>query len=164
MTRVNITEKVWYDPAATKYVMLDISEAIPPQSPVSIDGELLLPKEEYHVSLVAAARITETLAQADEVIAGVTEYLQANPQSVAFAGLGEERYVCRDGEQMTLIAPVVVLGLEGLRRVVERHVPDYQPISPHVTLLKNAASLYGIGINSEADFRKLCERVDLGEV
>lgn len=161
--RINITERIWRDPEVKNYVMLDVTEDVGGQEAAVIDGTLLLPKDEYHVTLVAAGKIAgDDPRRTGELLQDLEEYLRANPDAVRFERLGDDRYVCRDGEEMTLIAPAEIVGIEGLRRVVTRHVPDYKPAFPHVTLLKNEQSPYGIGVNSTEDFQALCRRYEIG--
>lgn len=140
--------------------MLDVTSDIEPLRPINIGGFELLPKEEYHVTLVPTRKLTSEIAVQREIVESVRAYLQGATGELKFEGIGEDRYLCRDGEEATLIAPAYVSGLDGLRRVVGGIVADYAPAFPHVTLLKNADSKYGIGINSEEDLQRLCRKLD----
>ncbi|HMS92901.1 MAG TPA: hypothetical protein PKD28_00800 [Candidatus Saccharibacteria bacterium] len=160
MTRTNITEQIWYDPEVKHYIMLDVTEQIPEQTMQVFDGTELFPKDEYHVSLVAAGKLSEDPATVAGIVDDVRSFLHDNPEAVAFQGLGDERYVCRDGDEMTLIAPARIVALDGLRGVVRRRIPEYEPAFSHVTLLKSASSPYGIGINSDSDLAAYCQKVE----
>jgi len=164
MTRQNITEKIWYDPDVKSYIMLDVTEDIPEQKPVVIDGTKLLPKSEYHCTLVPAGKLSEDPAIVARVIEDVADYLRYNSQAVRFIGLADRYYICKDGDEVTLIAEATLVGLGGLRKIVQQTIPDYAPALPHVTLLKNDESTYGIGIHSAMDLKKLCRRVNLDDV
>lgn len=162
MAKTYINEKIWYDPEVSNYVMLDVTEEVGEQQPLEIDDTLLLPKNEYHVTLVAAGKITgKDTEQTARLISDIEGYLHDNPEAVKFGSLGDERFVCRDGEEATLIAPATIIGIEGLRKVVLKRVPDYKPAFTHVTLLKNEESPYGIGVNSQDDFDQLCKKYNM---
>lgn len=49
---------------------------------------------------------------------------------------------------------------EELLEIVREMVPDARPPFLHVTLAKNAASPYGIGVHSVEDFGKYCRELD----
>lgn len=160
MAKEYITEKIWYDLEVKSYVMLDVTEEIGEQKPLKVNGIELLPKEEYHVTLVAAGKI----ADGDEkltrnLISDISKYLLSNPESVSFGGLGDERFTCHKDGETTLIAPAVIIGIEGLRKVVTSRIVNYKPAFPHVTLLKSENSLYGIGVNSQDDLEQYCRRL-----
>jgi hypothetical protein len=53
MTKQVLGQSVWYDPDSNGCIGLDVTDNIPTQAHRSIDGVLLLPKEEYHCSLAA---------------------------------------------------------------------------------------------------------------
>lgn len=160
MTRVNLAENIWHDPEATNYIMLDVTDQIPLQLPQTIDGVELMPKDEYHISLVAAGKLSDNPREVATTIEAVREYLGSIEKLPEFVTLGAERYRCRKGDEVTLIAPAKIIGLDGLREVVKVRYPDYAPPFPHVTLLKSANSPYGIGINSSDDFELYCTRWD----
>lgn len=157
--RSNITKKIWHDPEVKNYIMLDVTDEIPPQQMQTIDNVELLPKDEYHVSLVPASKLSEDASVVQDVVQDVTRLLRENPGVVVFEGLGEERYVCRKNGEVTMIAPAIIIGVESLRQIVRQYVPDYAPAFPHVTLLKSANSPYGIGVNSEDDLQLMCKRL-----
>ncbi|MFZ1258597.1 MAG: hypothetical protein WAQ25_03950 [Candidatus Saccharimonas sp.] len=159
MTRVNITENIWYDPEVKNYVMLDVTDAVGAQEARVIDGVDLLPKHEYHVTLVPAGKLGKTALEVAAIINNIESFLKQHPAVMQFQKLGTERYICRKDDEMTLIAPAVITGLDALRAIVRQRVPDYQPAFPHVTLLKSANSPYGIGINSQKDLANYCIKV-----
>lgn len=160
MSREYITESIWCDPEGTGYIMLDVTDQIEPPSSTVIDGVELLAKSEFHVSLVPVHKLTEDRALQRDILEDVQTYLEHTARVPEFVGLGDERYLCRDGEEVTVVASADIVGLEGLQRVVRDLLPDYRPAFPHVTLLKNAASKYGIGINSVDDLARFCQKLD----
>lgn len=161
MSRQNITEKIWYDPEVKSYIMLDVTDEIVPPQPLMIDNTKLLPKDEYHCTLVPAGKLSDSPEKVARVINEVTDYLHFSPNAVRFIGLGDNYYFCKDGDEATLVAEAMIVGLVGLRKIVQQTIPDYKPAFPHITLLKNEQSLYGIGIHSAEDLKKLCKKVDL---
>lgn len=160
MERKYFSEHVWYNPEKGHYIMLDITDEIGKQVPQIIEGVELLPKDEYHVSLVPAQKLSEDEAVVRSIVEDVRCLLQANPGAVSWGSLGDERYVCKEDDEVTLVAPAAVVGLSGLREVVRRHVPGFNPAFPHVTLLKSANSPYGIGISSSDDLAAYCYRLE----
>ena len=160
MSREYLTQKIWRDAEGTNYIMFDVTEEVGEQQARVVDGVELLPKEEYHVSLVPAGRLSNDVTVVETVINDVRAFVRDNPNMVVFGSLDDERYVCTKGDEKTLIAPANVLGLEGLCAVVRRYVPDYAPVFSHVTLLKSANSRYGIGVNSADDLRMYCRKID----
>lgn len=155
--RAHLTESVWYDPDVKNYVMLDVTDAITPLTSLMIGDVELLPKDEYHCTLVPVGKLLEDDA-AGVLLDDIGEYLSQN--TVEFDGLTGDYHLCRKQGEVTLIASARIMGLDGLREV-RRHVSDYQPPFPHVTLLKSANSPYGIGVNSDADYDALCRPITL---
>ncbi len=164
MTRQYIAETIWHDPEVKNYFMLDVTNTIPAQIPKSFEGIELLPKDEYHCTLVAPNKITDSLDDQAEIERSVTAYFMANPDAVQFDGLTDRLYVCREDGEMTLVAEARILGLDGLRRCIQSIVPEYKAILPHVTLLKSQNSPYGIGIHSADDLANLCVQIDPTEL
>lgn len=161
MSRMQLTENIWYDPDVKSYVMLDVTSEIGAQEPQVVDGVEVLPKDEYHVTLVAAGKIGQTALHIQQIIEGVRAFLLDHPNTVRFNGLTTERYICHKDGESTLIAPAIVTGLDTLRAVVKRHVPEYEPAFPHVTLLKSANSAYGISINTPSVLETYCKKIIL---
>lgn len=161
MSREYLSKKIWRDAEGTNYIMLDVTDEIGSQQARTVEGVELLPKDEYHVTLVPAGKLSGDESVVELVIDEVRTFLAHNPDEVVFEELSGERYVCTKGDEMTLIAPAIVLGLDGLRGVVRRHVPDYAPTFPHVTLLKSANSRYGIGVNSVDDLQAYCRKLEI---
>lgn len=160
MTRVDISPNVWYDPGVKNYFMLDVTAAIETPTEIDIDGVVLFPKDEYHCSLVPAGKIAEG-QRLQGLNYFLVTYLRANPDLLRFDGLGDERYICKKNDEVTLVAPARVVGIEALRAAVRQMIPEYEPAFPHVTLLKSENSPYGIGINSEKDLAEYCTRIDI---
>jgi hypothetical protein len=164
MSKQELSDGVWYDPEGTGYIMLDTTAVIPPQEPRMIDGVRLLPKDEYHCSLVAARKLADGDRDLEaRIVKDTVEYLRTH--TVGFVGMTGNYYLCQktndDGEiEKTIIGGVEIRGIEGLRAILRRRTPEYQPPFPHVTLLKSANSLYGIGVNSEESLRAYCTRLE----
>lgn len=156
MARIYLNERIWRDPETKNYILLDISDEIGEQQAEIVDGVELLPKNEYHITLVPAGKLSDNHEIVEVIIDDIDKFLNNNPDAITFEGLGPERYVCRDGDEMTLIARATITGQDSLRRIIQRHIPGYRPAFPHVTLLKSASSPYGIGINSLEEFGRLC--------
>ncbi len=159
MARVNLTEHIWYNPSVKNYVMLDITDSIGTQSEMMVEGVTLVPKDEYHCSLVPAGKLGDTPQEVAAIIEDVRQHLEAHRDDIHFEGLGHERYLCEKNGEYTLIAPAIITGLSALRQAVCARIPDYQPPFPHVTLLKSVNSQYGIGINSERDLATYCRQI-----
>ena len=148
--------KVWYDPEGSGYVMLDVTDNITPLNPIKIEGQKLLPKSEYHCSLVAARKLANDKISEQEIIELVRKFLVG--KIIQFESLGKELYVCRKGEEVTVIARAQIIGIEDLRREIRKFIPDYAPF-PHVTLLQSENSRYGIGVNSPQKFAEYCQKL-----
>lgn len=84
MSRHELGSGLWYDGSVSGYVMLDVTEYIPPLRPVTIDSVTLFPKSgEFHV-LIADLR---ALAAGDaDQEAAMVRFLEAqlrhSPRSV----------------------------------------------------------------------------------
>lgn len=162
MARVNITEKIWYDPEVKNYVMLDVTDDIPRPLPFTThQGVLLEPKTEYHCTLVAAGKLSDDPTAVQEVIEDIAQYIKARPNDIAYEGLGDDYYICQKAEETTLIVSAIATGLIGLREVVRGKFPEYEDTSPHITLLKSENSAYGIGINSLSDLDNYCQKIEM---
>lgn len=159
MSRVNLTESIWYDPEVKNYVMLDVTGSVDKQGSQVIGGLELLPKDEYHVTLVPAGKLGKTALETSLILGGIEELLASHPGVIEFQGLGPERYICCKDDETTLIAPALITGLDALRVIVQQNVKDYSPAFPHVTLLKSANSPYGIGIHSAEDLAAYCRKL-----
>lgn len=160
MSVQQLGQKVWYDPEGTGYVMLDVTSFIKPLEPMEIDGQKLLPKSEYHCSLLAARKVANDKVSEEQLV-GVVKIFLKN-KTISFESLVEnELYVCRKEGQVTVIASATIVGLDELHQEIKQLIPDYAPLFPHVTLLKSENSQYGIGINSQVDFENLCEKVTI---
>lgn len=150
-------QKVWYDEAVMGYVMLDITGDIKPPKKMEIDGQNLLPKSEYHCSLVAARKLANEKVSEAQIIGIVRNFLATH--TIRFISLTDERFVCRKRGEITVISGAKVIGLEELRAELQQLIPTYVSLFPHVTLLKSENSPYGIGIDSQLDFEYLCQKM-----
>jgi hypothetical protein len=157
MSRQELGSGVWYDDEGSGYAMLDVSDFIPLQHERVIDGQLLLPKDEYHCTIVPVRKIVDNRDQEERLV----ELLRASlaKQAVAFSTLSEERYVCRKDDEMTIIAPVTINGIEVISRTVQQIIPDFNGVFSHVTLLKNENSPFGISVLSFENLAARCERL-----
>lgn len=154
--KTSLSHNIWYDADGTYYVVLDVTQQIGTLSLQIINGVELIPKDEYHVSLVPTSRLTDDLAVREVLIADIEELLRQNPDVVQFESLGTERYFCQKDDEATLIATATVTGLERLAVTVRNRFPEYEVPFAHVTLLKSAKSEYGVGINSRAELEEYC--------
>ena len=157
MVKQNLCAQVWYDPDENGYIGLDLTDVIPQQHLLTVNGVELLPKAEYHCSLVAARQYTDGLASEQSIADEVKLYLETN--KLVFAGLGDDRYVCRKGDRTTIIAPVIIEGIEDFRDFIRTIIPDYKPPFSHVTLLKSEVTEFCIGINSMSDLDLYCTKL-----
>ena len=158
MAKQDLGKSVWYDPDANGYIGFDITSSIPTQTQQTVEGTLLLPKDEYHCSLVAVRLYAESREKEQEIADAVRSYLQTH--RLAFRGLGSDRYLCRKDDRMTIIASIQIDGIDQLRDFVATLIPDYQPPFTHVTLLKSEATEFGIGINSMAELNQYCQKLE----
>ncbi|HMI09404.1 MAG TPA: hypothetical protein VK497_03345 [Candidatus Saccharimonadales bacterium] len=154
MAKQILGQGVWYDGDAKGYIALDITENMTPLPLQVFEGVELLPKNEYHCSLVATRDYIADEAREQEIADAVRDFLQTH--KLHFVSLGEERYICRKEGQMTMIGSVEIDGVDELREFVQALIPDYKPPLCHVTLLKSEATEYGIGINSAEDLERYC--------
>jgi hypothetical protein len=159
MTKQDLGKNVWYDPDANGYIGFDITSSIPTQTQQTVEGISLLPKDEYHCSLIAVRLYVENREKEQEIADSLRNYLEKH--DLHFTGLGTDRYVCRKEDRMTIIAPVKIDGVDELRDFVTTLIPDYQPPFTHVTLLKSEATEFGIGINSMDELDQYCQKLEL---
>ncbi len=157
MSKQDLGQNVWYEPDVNGYISLDVTDYIPPQEQQTIDDVLLLPKNEYHCSLVAVRRYAKDLMEEQQIADAVRDYLSTH--SIHFVGLGGERYLCRKDDRTTIIGPVEVAGLNDLWTFVATIIPQYQLPFSHVTLLKSEATEFGIGINTMPELDQLCKKL-----
>jgi hypothetical protein len=158
MTKQNLGKNIWYDPDENGYIGLDVTVSIPPQEVRNIEGTTLLPKDEYHCSLVAIRRYTDDRKKEQTIADEVKGYLQTH--DLQYVGLGEDRYLCHKDDRMTIVGPVEIDGIDLLRAFIKTLIPDYQPPFSHVTLLKSEATEFGIGINSMDDLAQYCQKIE----
>lgn len=163
MSRQELGKGVWYDPEGTGYIMYDLTDQLIPLKPVTIGDQLLLPKTEFHCSLVAARKVSqEELAVEATIVERVQNYL--GERSLRFVNLTGDYYHCQKDGESTVIAGVHIEGLDELRVLVREVVPDYEPPFPHVTLLKSENSEYGIGVNSAQALATLCVKLPASSI
>lgn len=152
---------VWHDTVNTGYIALDLKDIEPQPEMKIVEGVTLSPKNEYHCSLVAVRKYVEepeyNRKREQFVAAEVKKYLQTH--DLRYAGLGDERYLCRKDDRMTIVAPVRIDGIEDFVAFVRKLIPGYQPPFLHVTLLKSETAEHGISINSMNDLQRYCEKL-----
>ena len=156
MANQQIGKGVWHDPVTTGYIGLDLTADIPPQAPRTVEGIALFPKQEYHCSLVAVRKYVDP-AEEQSVADAVKDYLREH--DLHFAGLGDERYLCRKEDRVTLVAPVRIDGIDEFFAFIKALVPEYVPPFLHVTLLKSETTEHGISINSMQDLHRYCQKL-----
>lgn len=156
MANQELGKGVWHDPVNSGYIGLDLTADIPAQEKRTYNGIALYPKDEYHCSLVAVRKYVEP-AEEPSIADAVKDYLREH--DLHFAGLGEERYLCRKDDRMTMVAPVRIAGIEAFIAFIQKLIPGYVPPFPHVTLLKSETAEHGISINSVEDLRGYCEEL-----
>lgn len=157
MANRNLGKGVWHDPVNTGYIGLDLTEVIPPQEARNVEGTKLSPKEEYHCSLVAVRKYIDDPEREQSIVNAVEGYLRNH--DLRFAGLGDERYLCRKADRVTVVAPVRIDGIEEFCAFVQSLMPEYQPPFAHVTLLKNETTEHGISLNTADDLDRFCTKL-----
>lgn len=154
MTKLDMGNNIFYHPDEKGYIMFDLTRYIPLQTSRIVNGVNLLPKNEYHCSLVAIERYFEDKEEALRVVDSIKTYLQTH--ELQFIELGQERYICTRDERTTLVAPVSISGIEKFQAFVGSLIPGFDPPFSHITLLKSEATEFGIGINSIDELRRYC--------
>ena len=157
MANHDIGKGVWHDPDKTGYIGLDVTADIPPQEMRTVEGAVLLPKDEYHCSLVACRDHTDDREEERSIANAVKDYLRTH--DLRFVGLGDERYLCRKDDRLTIVAPVRVDGIDEFCAFVQTLIPEYRPPFLHVTLLKSEATEFGIAVNSLDELGRYCEKL-----
>lgn len=146
---------VWYDADGTGYIAMNLTGAVPDPQPLTIDGVVMKPKGEYHCSIAAVPRYESDPAARGRIAAAVKEYLREH--DLRYVGLGDERYLCRKDDRMTVVAPVEIDGFDELIAFLGPLLDGYQAPFPHVTLLKNAGAEYGVAVHCRDDLERYCE-------
>lgn len=142
----------WYS-HATGMVMHDMTWTVENIQPMTIDGIELIPKEEYHTTLVSVRRELPNPKKEARFIYDLRDFLWESP--VEMSTIGRERYLCQKGDEATVIAQVHLFGGIALKEFVREYIPDYDPFW-HVTLLKNEQTEHGIRISSREDLNDRC--------
>lgn len=145
----------WYS-HTTGMVLLDLNGVVEKVKPQIIDGIELVPKEEYHTTLVSVRREISNPKQEAHFIRNLSEFLIQNPVELSVIGL--ERYLCRKGDEATVIAPVHLFGEHALKSFVKQYIPGYDPFY-HVTLLKSEHTEHGIRVSSPIDLQERCRKL-----
>ena len=158
MANDDLGKGVWHDPVNTGYVWLDLTAIIPPQETRIVEGTTLSPKKEYHCSLVAIRKYTDDPIKEQSIVNAVKGYLRE--RDLRFAGLGDERYLCRKGDRMTIVAPVRIDDIEEFCTFVRTLIPKFRPPFIHVTLLKSKTTMHGISLITTDDLTRFCKRLN----
>jgi hypothetical protein len=156
MAREEIGKGVWYA-VDTGYIGLDLTADIPPQEKRTVEGIALFPKDESHCSLVAVRECVNDPTEEQRVADAVKDYLREH--DLEFAGLGDERYLCRKDDRVTIVAPVCIDGVDEFFTFFQELITDYLPPFLHVTLLKSETTEHGISVNSMEDLHHYCEKL-----
>jgi|GEM_PF-4768911 len=151
-----------YDSDTKGYIMLDVGRVIPELRSTEKNGVKLLPKAEFHCSIVAARDLSDGNPELEALIVETTK-ASLHRVPIKVTGLSGAYYICKetkdgDATQTTVIGGLETSSLDDLHKSLQKIVPTYQPFIPHVTLLKSQNSKYGIGVNSQTDLEKLCRR------
>jgi len=160
MSTTTLIDKVRY---GFGYIVLDITEAVPPLDSLIVDGVEFLSKSEYHCSLVAVKRIAQSLAENNNQVAQLQKTIVENAKkqlaqtpidTVHFTG---QFYRCHKNGESTIIGLVDVPGLQELRQGIASStgISLDDPL-PHVTVLKTINSQWGIAVNAQTDFNAYC--------
>jgi hypothetical protein len=157
MSNHDLGKGVWHDPVNSGYIGLDLTAMIPPQQTRTVEGARLCPKKEYHCSLVAVRKYIENPIREQAIVESVKVYLRTH--DLRFAGLGDERFLCRKGDRMTIVAPIRIDGIEQFCAFVQTLIPEYRCPFVHVTLLKSETTEHGISLNSDEDLHRFCTKL-----
>lgn len=157
MANQAIGKGVWHAPDSTGYIGLDLTDDIPRQKMRTVEGIELSPKREYHCSLVDVHHYIKDPKKEQLIADGVHDFLRTH--ALQYAGLGDERYLCRKEDRVTVVAPVRIDGIDEFVAFVQTLIQGYEPPFLHVTLLKSATAEHGISVSSLDDFDLYCERL-----
>jgi hypothetical protein len=157
MANQDLGKGVWHDPVNTGYIGLDLTAGIPSQEMRTVEGTELSPKKEYHCSLVAVRKYIEDPTREQSIVNAVKGYLRKH--DLRFAGLGDERFLCRKEDRVTIVAPIRIDGIEQFCAFVQTLIPEYRPPFIHVTLLKSETTEHGISLNSTEDLGRFCTKL-----
>ena len=155
MANQEIGKGMWHA-VDTGYIGLDVTADIPPQEVRTVEGTALFPKDEYHCSLVAVRKYKNP-EEEQSVADAVKDYLREH--DLQYAGLGDERYLCRKDDRVTIVAPVRIDGIDEFVAFVQTLIPEHLPPFLHVTLLKSETTEHGISVNSMEDLHRYCEKL-----
>lgn len=155
-----------YDINYTYLRDLDLGEL--PAS-IEVDGDTLLLKSEFHISLVCAVRLAPLIDKqgsdkvAAEIIEAFNEFVQGQPLT-DYEVSGELRLVKRD-EKKTVIVMVKVPNLDKLFDDLRQKYNVDLPIQPtHITLYTLPPDNIGIGILSDEELQRDSVSIDLPQL
>jgi hypothetical protein len=157
MANIDLGKGVWHAADSTGYIALDLTDDIPDPAKRTVEGIELSPKTERHCSLVDIRDYVGDRDDEQSIVEAVKNYLQEH--DLRFTGLGDERYLCRKDDRVTIIAPVRIEGIDEFFGFVQTLIDGYEPPFLHVTLLKNATTKHGISVNSARDLAQYCEKL-----
>ena len=152
----HIGKGVWHTDD-TGYIGLDLTADIPSEEMRTVEGIALIPKGEYHCSLVAVRKYIDDPKEEQRVADAVKDYLREH--DLHFAELSDERYLCRKDDRVTIVAPVRVDGIDEFFGFIQTLIPDCLLPFLHVTLLKSETAEHGISVNSVEDLHRYCEKL-----
>lgn len=161
MSKEFIASNVWHDPEGSCSIMLDVTDEVVPVEPQVVSGIELLPKSEYHVTLVAPLKQGLVAVQYPDAVIVVKDFLASEPEAIKFNGLSNERYLCQKDDEYSLIAPAEILGVEALYKVLSQRFDGLGEPFLHVTLLKSRNSEYGISVSSAEVLADRCQLISI---
>lgn len=159
MARINITDRICYNPEETGYMMLDITGEIKPLPAQVIENIYFTPKNEYHCSLLAPHRLTGNVLLQEKIFQDTVNFLQQYPEAIQFSELKDSYFLCRKDKRATVIELVRIEGIDEIARIVQQYLPHYISPQLHVTLLKSESTEYGIRLNSAEDMQRYCTKI-----
>lgn len=88
MVRRELGGGVWYDGELKGYAMLDVTAEIPPLMSTEVDGVLVYPKDEFHMSVANLRALAyENPAMEQAMVCFLKEYLTHRPDELRWEGL-----------------------------------------------------------------------------
>lgn len=145
-----VTERHNYDNGYISLVNIELENA---PDKITVNGNELLKKSEFHISIMAIKNLAplldpDNVEQASELLKQDFLDFAATNDLTSFALTGECRLVTRD-ERVTVVVMVDLKGVEGLFQYLQqKHNIDFPTQPTHVTLYTLQPEA-GIGILSQ---------------
>lgn len=143
------------------YIALPLELGVLPET-IAIEGETLLRKSSFHVSLLCVKEVLEKKPGTEQqILDAFCSYIAEH--DVSFAGYTGEFRFAQNEERKTLIARCNVSNLEGFSEALSEQLGISIPAQPtHITLYTLQPDM-GIGLNSPADMEQKSERIEAPE-